>query len=514
MKKNKKAGVYDRWLYALGGGEQLAFVYAEALRDLGYQTDLITHRKVDVETAKKKMEINLEGVNIRYIPNLLDYQLSQYTEEYDIFVSNSYLDYIPNRSKFGILSVFFPSRINVSMYEYLKRAHIVPSLRNFFIYPSRFGGFRYDEYVNRRIYKWLGQESTITFNQYIGKFELRLFFDYLSFSCLENIGFLLDGKPITVNDRVLDIHKNTATYSFKMPKKTKGFSLTIKLPDNEFSKGVALVEILISNYRYFLYNLFKNFFPRLEMRLHGGPSVTRFSYIESYDRIITISKFSQYWLQRYWRLPTDVLYPPAAVNKFQPNKHKRNIIVNIGRFFITGHCKKQLDLVRVFKKMVDQGINNWELHFIGSVAEGEAHQRYFNAVQEESQGYLVFFHVNAPFSELREILSLAKIYWHATGLDEDVNRNPIRMEHFGITTIEAMASGCVPIVINLGGQSEIVTEESGYLWNTREELLEFTKKLIKNPKLLKEKREKAIERSKFFSKDNFKKDLQKYLPKP
>ena len=31
----------------------------------------------------------------------------------------------------------------------------------------------------------------------------------------ENIGFLLDGKPITVNDRVLDIHKNTATYSFK-----------------------------------------------------------------------------------------------------------------------------------------------------------------------------------------------------------------------------------------------------------------------------------------------------------
>ena len=57
----KKAGVYDRWLYVLGGGEQVAFAYAEALRDLGYQTDLITHRKVDIEAAKAKMDLNRLG---------------------------------------------------------------------------------------------------------------------------------------------------------------------------------------------------------------------------------------------------------------------------------------------------------------------------------------------------------------------------------------------------------------------------------------------------------------------
>ena len=249
------------------------------------------------------------------------------------------------------------------------------------------------------------------------------------------------------------------------------------------------------------------------MRLHGGPSMTRFSDIETYNKVITISEFSRYWVKRYWGLSSEVLYPPASINKFQPSKNKKNIIVNIGRFFVTGHCKKQLDMVRVFKKLADKGFSDWELHFIGSVAEGEAHQRYFRTVQEESQGYPVFFHINIPFNQLKEILSVAKIYWHATGLDEDSNRTPIRMEHFGITTVEAMASGCVPVVINKGGQSEIVTEDSGFLWNSRDELLEFTIKLIKNSSLLRKKSQGALERSKFFSKENFKGELQKYLPK-
>ena len=108
-----RVGIYDRWLHTLGGGEQVAFAYAETFRDWGYETEIITHRKFDVALAEKKMEVSLKGVKIRYIPSLVDYQLSQYTEDYDIFVSNSYLDYIPNRSKFGILSIFFPSRVKL-----------------------------------------------------------------------------------------------------------------------------------------------------------------------------------------------------------------------------------------------------------------------------------------------------------------------------------------------------------------------------------------------------------------
>lgn len=512
MRKRLKAGIYDRWLHTLGGGEQVAFAYAVAMRDLGYQTELLTHKKVDIEAAERKMNVNLKGIEINYLPNMLDYQLSQYTENYDVFVSNSYLDYIPNRSKFGILSIFFPSKIHLSVYEYIKRAFVVPSLCNFFIYPSRFEGFLYDEAVNGKIYKWLGRESTISFNKNIKKFQIELYFDSLAFSCLDQIGFYLNNEEIKPLERSVNIYKNTAIYTFNFVKPTKGFGLSIQLPDSEFNDGVALTRILIFNYRYFFYNVFKKFFPKWEMRLHGGPSVTKFSDVESYNKILTISKFSQKWIEKYWGVKSDILYPPASIKNFNSSFQKRNIIVHIGRFFVTGHCKKQLDMVRVFKKLVDGGIKNWELHFIGSVAEGDMHRRYFEMTQEEAVGYPVFFHNNAPFFELKEILSQAKIYWHATGLDEDSEKNPIKLEHFGITTVEAMASGCVPVVINLGGQSEIVTRDCGYLWNTREELLEYTKKLIKSNKLWKEKSRNALLRSNFFSLDNFKENLKQYLP--
>jgi len=512
MKKVKRAAVYDRWLNSLGGGEQVAFAYAIALRDFGYETELLTHSLLDVEAAEKKMNVDLSGINMRYIPFRPDYQLSGFTEEYDVFVCNSYLDYIPNRAKYGILSIFFPSKINLSTYEYLKIAYIVPSLRNFFIYPSTFEGFRYDEQAGRKILKYLGKNSTINFSDNLTTFSLVLHFGSMAFSCVDNISFSLDDELIKPAEHSLNVNKNTGTYTFKFRKLTRGKKFTIHMPESEYSESVSLIRIVIPSYRYIFYNIFKRFFPRFEMRLHGGPSLTKSSDIESYDKILTISQFSRRWVDMYWAKDSEVLYPPVSTRDFWPAQEKKNIIAHIGRFFVTGHSKKQLDLVRVFKQLVDDGFANWELHFIGSVADGEAHQQYLNQVREEARGYPVFFHINAPFTDLRETLSQAKIYWHATGLDENPDKFPIRLEHFGITTVEAMASGCVPVVINLGGQKEIVTKDSGYVWTKREELLSMTEELIQNPEKLKLMSENAIKRSKEFSFQNFKKELRKHLP--
>jgi len=508
--KLKKAAVYDRWLHTLGGGEQLAFAYAEALRDLGYQTSLLTHQKIDLEAAQKKMNVNLKGITVEYLPNLVDFQLSQYTEKYDIFVSNSYLDYIPNRSEFGLLSVFFPSKINVSFYEYLKRAHIVPSLKKFFIYPSQFEGFRYDQYKKGMLHKWLGIESSITFNRDIHRLTLELYFKYLAFSCIDEVSFYLDDIVLTPANRVVNRFTNTVTYTFKFKQAMANKKLRIILPASEYSQMVSLTRLWIPDYRYFLYNIFKGFFPKWEMRLHGGPSMTRYSDVESYDKIVTLSHFSKFWIKKYWKMPSKVLYPPIDTTHFIPATKKKNLIMHVGRFFIGGHNKKQLDLIRVFKQLCDGGIKDWELHLVGSVAPGAMHYHYLDSVKEEIEGYPVFIHLDATFLELQSLLSEAKLYWHATGLDEN---EPIRMEHFGITTVEAMASGCVPLVINKGGQPEIVTESSGYVWNTREELLQFSKKLITHPQLLVKKSQSALERSKHFNKSRFREQLASILPK-
>ena len=112
------------------------------------------------------------------------------------------------------------------------------------------------------------------------------------------------------------------------------------------------------------------------------------------------------------------------------------------------------------------------------------------------------------YQELAKIYSKAKIYWHAAGAGEDTDTFPQKAEHFGISTVEAMSAGVVPVVINAGGQKEIVEDGfSGFLWNSKEELIDKTGRLINNELLLKELSENAEKRSGDFSPDNFNKSL-------
>src|SRR5260370_621248 len=81
----------------------------------------------------------------------------------------------------------------------------------------------------------------------------------------------------------------------------------------------------------------------------------------------------------------------------------------------------------------------------------------------------------------RELNGQSAIYWHAAGLGNDDAAHPEQTEHFGITTVEAMAAGCVPVVINKAGQRETVEHGvSGFLWDTPDELQRYTARLIED----------------------------------
>ncbi|HSW89400.1 MAG TPA: glycosyltransferase [Patescibacteria group bacterium] len=508
----RSAAVYDRWLFTLGGGEQVAFAYAMSLRDLGYKTSILTHQRVNIEKAVSKMGVDLHNISIEYLPQMASKKLSQYSEKYDVFINTSYLDYFPNRSKFGILSIFFPSQIFLTPYEYIKRALILPSFSRFFIYPSTFEGFVFDEYKNHVIYKWLGDRSSILFNRDIKHFSITLYFRKLGVAAIDTLSFLVGEEEVEPIHKAIGDSKNLVTYYFEVHA-TAGKKFSISRPDGQSTNEIALIRLTIQSWRYILYNWFKRIFPKWEMRLHGGPGVTKLSDITTYQKLLTISAFSQKWIKKYWGLDSEILYPPVSTSNFHVSANKKNWITHVGRFFVTGHCKKQLDLVKAFRKLVDQsGRRDWELHFVGSVHDGDKHREYFEQVKYYATGYPVFFHMDAPFSELQEILSKSKIYWHATGLDENEERSPILFEHFGITTVEAMASGCVPVVINAGGQKEIVTSGSGFLWDTRQDLIEKTLLLMQNEKKLIQMRNSAVKRSAYFSTSEFRKRFASLLP--
>lgn len=230
------------------------------------------------------------------------------------------------------------------------------------------------------------------------------------------------------------------------------------------------------------------------------------SHLKTYNMIIVYSHFVEKWVRKYYpQKRVEVLYPPIDVEQFRPGL-KENIILSVGRFFTGGHCKKQLETIKVFKEVYDENdaLKDWEYHLIGGVSTNTVDQEYLRRCQEEARGYPIYFHINASFETLKTLYGKAKIFWHATGLYEDEISHPERMEHFGITTGEAMAAGCVPVAINRGGQPEIVRNNvDGFLWDTVEELKEYTFILANNESLWKRLSESSIERSKEFSISKF-----------
>ena len=57
----------------------------------------------------------------------------------------------------------------------------------------------------------------------------------------------------------------------------------------------------------------------------------------------------------------------------------------------------------------------------------------------------VTFETNVNLKRLFSIMKSAKVYFH-----------PMVGEHFGMSVVEAMAAGLIPVVPNIGGQTEFV----------------------------------------------------------
>jgi glycosyltransferase involved in cell wall biosynthesis len=67
-----------------------------------------------------------------------------------------------------------------------------------------------------------------------------------------------------------------------------------------------------------------------------------------------------------------------------------------------------------------------------------------------------------------------------------------------------MGAGAVPVVINAGGQKEIVKDsKNGYLWNTKEELVDKTELLMKDHALLEKISYASRDKAKEFSENEF-----------
>ncbi|MEK6406219.1 MAG: glycosyltransferase family 4 protein [Acidobacteriota bacterium] len=244
---------------------------------------------------------------------------------------------------------------------------------------------------------------------------------------------------------------------------------------------------------------------RLFWRRHG--------FWRTYDVIAAISSYTQHWIKRWWEADSIILRPPVDCASCSPAQEKKRMILSVGRFFKGGHNKKHDTMIAVFRQMHDSGAcPGWEYHLCGGSHPEPAHQAYLENLTEIAEGYPIFIHPDINRPELESLYCQASVFWHAAGYNENERRWPERFEHFGITTVEAMCAGCVPVVIAKAGQNEIINPGvNGYSWKTLEELRSYTYKVMNDPVLVKRLSQEAIKSSALFSSQVFSDGLANIL---
>lgn len=199
------------------------------------------------------------------------------------------------------------------------------------------------------------------------------------------------------------------------------------------------------------------------------------------NHVVVNSAFTKRFIDSEYGIDSEILYPPIDTKKFTKVK-KQNIILCTGRFSQLTQSKRQDILIKVFNKLLKNKFHGWKLIFAGGSEIGA--DIYLKSLKKMIKTDAIKLIENPSFNDLRSLYSKAKIFWSASGFDIDEEKNPMKVEHFGITTVEAMAAGCVCLVYSAGGAKEIVeNERNGYLWHNTKELESLTQKLIYDKRL-------------------------------
>jgi glycosyltransferase involved in cell wall biosynthesis len=228
-------------------------------------------------------------------------------------------------------------------------------------------------------------------------------------------------------------------------------------------------------------------------------------FINSYSAVTANSRFTADWAREVWGRRCEVVY--SACDRLGPSGEKERLMLNVGRFTAAAPgvlLKRQYILLEAFRGLDRRVSDGWQLHFAGSVRRDAETLALVARLEGAAAGLPVFFHFDADLEALRRLYRRASIYWHATGYGSPAAERPDLQEHFGMTTVEAMSAGAVPVVINSGGHGETVTHAAdGLLWDEPSELACHTERLMADPRLMARLAERAVSSSARFSRSAF-----------
>jgi glycosyltransferase involved in cell wall biosynthesis len=487
----------------MGGGERHSGKLAEVLAGDGWQVDLVGHSDVGRDELADHLGLDLSGCRLRVVPDRGDFDLQLLSEEYDLFVNSTHMSRLAPRAKHNLFLCFFPTPFDATAEPWRRFVlrHVAPRVARGM--PGRLThgiGWYPPEGGLRRSWAWTQGNGVISLppgqRRHLAMALGRPGGPPTELRVLDETG-----KELARVDVVSEFH------DFDFDFGTAGHGSELHLVSETFRPGehdtrdlgVAVSRLRLGEEAAGWQLRVVHRFPWLS----NDP--TDLSFLDAYELVLANSEFTRGWISKFWNRDSAVLFPPIRVGELEPASKRTKTIVTVGRFFRPGlgHAKRQLEMVRMFGEFSRAGrLDGWTLHVVGGCEPSQL--PYLDEVRAAAEGLPVEIHPNAPRRLVERLLDEASIFWSATGLGESEAKAPWSMEHFGMTTVEAMAGGCVPIVIDRAGQREIVRDGvDGFRWSTPDELGRRTEQVAHDETLRARLATSAVQRANDFSEEAF-----------
>jgi glycosyltransferase involved in cell wall biosynthesis len=166
--------------------------------------------------------------------------------------------------------------------------------------------------------------------------------------------------------------------------------------------------------------------------------------------VLTNSEFSRKAIFKTFAVDSIILPPPVNVDIFRnmclASKLRDDSILVISRF----HPSKKIENTIHLAKLLHQNEVGTYMNIVGNMPpDGIGYFNYLNdLVRHYDLEDFIRFDLNVRFDRLLDLMRRSKVYVH-----------PLPGEPFGISTVEGMSAGIIPVVPDIGGHTEFVPEK-------------------------------------------------------
>lgn len=206
--------------------------------------------------------------------------------------------------------------------------------------------------------------------------------------------------------------------------------------------------------------------------------------------IVTNSINVQNRIKRAYSRNSEIIYPPVDTSRYH-NKGYGDFWLSVNRLY----PEKRIELqVEAFRQMPDEN-----LVIVGGFAEGDHASRYADSLKRNLPSNVIMLG-EVTDNQLIDLYSRCRGHI-CTAMDED----------FGLTPLEAMASGKPVVAVDEGGYKETITNTTGILVNAEiNEIVKAISLITKDPSSY---YDSCRARAEIFNYSNFSKKLKRTVNK-